>query len=107
MDIIVQTTIFRVYDDEMEEIMGNRQLRKFALYQLKEYCDMLTDEEIKDEIEICVSEDKKDRIKEIITDFFNFENKYTEENYATKISVKDAIELLKLRCFHVEELKVY
>ena len=104
---MVQTTIFRVYDDEWEEIMGSKQLRNFALCQLKEHCNMLINEEIKDEIEICVSEDKKDRIKKIITDFFNSENKYTEENYVTKITVKDAIELLKLRCFDVEEIKVY
>lgn len=107
MDIIVQTTIFRVYDDEWEKIMGSRQLRKFALYQLTEWYDRVSDVELEEEIEYKIGSSMQDRIKEIVTDFFNSEKKYTEENYATKITVKDAIELLKLRYFDVEEIKVY
>ncbi len=92
------STIYKIHDDEWEEIMGVQQLKKFAIYQMGEkfnYCD---DEEIQEHIKIYVSDEYQDQIREIINMFPD------DDKVFQSLTPELAIELLKLRYFDVEEI---
>lgn len=74
-------TVYRVFDDEWEDIFGPRQLIGFARDQLSEL----------DENDLsCVSDEFRERIQQ---------NK--------ELSFDDAVMVLKLRAFDIEETELY
>ena len=87
--------VYKVYDDEYSEIMGTEQLREFAFYQLQEYCNIHEEKELEEDIE-CYEDD----LRFII--YYCYDNNIL----AHELSDIQAIELLKLRNFDVEELNV-
>lgn len=97
--------IYKVYDDEWEDIMGSNQLKEFALMQTCEKyntCDY--EEEIVDDIEQWIDEPYKEAVKEIFKMIIAEENDYV---ILAKFTDELAIEILKLRYFDVEKLNVY
>lgn len=92
--------VYKVYDSEFigdwSDIMGSGQLQKFATEQLTEYINTNSDEEINEDMK-----NYTDEIKFIV---------YYKLNNGTlphTLSDNQAITLLKLRNFDVDELNIY
>lgn len=98
-------TVFRVYDDEWEQVMGTMQIRKFAFEQTTCFLDCNSDEEVEDEIEGAITLGKREIARKFIKGVQD--GTITSKNYAKHLNEDDAIEVLKLRYFDVEELNVY
>ncbi len=103
----MKTTIYKVYDDEWSEIMGEGQLKEFAIYQIVMNYDSDVDEELIDAVETYISEDKQAKVKEILDNLCNEGNKISDEDFAKTITIEQAKDLLKLRYFDVDEIEVY
>ena len=90
------TNIYKVSDDEWEEIMGEEQIREFAISQvfnspddfLKENVEFFTDDK-----------ETQDRIVKLA-------NKITDEDY-TDLTIEEITLILNNRCFEVEKLNIY
>lgn len=101
---IVTTKVYKVSDDEWEDIMGSSQLKDFALMQTCEKyntCDY--EEEIVDDIEQWIDEPYKEAVKEIFKMIIAEEN---DDVILAKFTDELAIEILKLRYFDVEKLYI-
>lgn len=94
------SNVYKVSDDEWEDIMGSEQLRDFALTQAVEKINTSDDEEIEDDIDSYISDNYKDKVREIFKLFPN--QKAVEEQLTDEL----AIEILKLRYFDVEKLYI-
>ena len=103
----MKTTIYKVYDDEWSEIMGEGQLKEFAVYQVVMNYDYVSDEELEDDIELNVTEDKQAEVREILNNLYNENNKMSDEDFAKTLTIEQAKELLKIRYFDVDEIEVY
>ena len=103
----MKTTIYKVYDDEWSEIMGEGQLKEFSVYQAVMNYDYVSDEELEDDIELNVTEDKQAEVREILNNLYNENNKMSDEDFAKTLTIEQAKELLKMRCFDVDEIEVY
>ena len=91
--------IYKVYDDEWEGIMGSGQLKEFSYYQTQQFLDT-HDEEWERECTEDLSNLSKNALEDIKTGL-------SEGSFVENVSDGIAIELLALRSFDVEELKVY
>ena len=91
--------IYKVYDDEWEGIMGSGQLKEFSYYQTQEFLNSYDEEYEKDSVE-ALSDLSKNALEDIKTGL-------SEGSFVENVSDGIAIELLALRSFDVEELKVY
>ena len=103
----MKTTIYEVHDDEWSEIMGEGQLREFAVYQAVMNYDYVSDEELEDDIKFHIAEDKQAEIREILDNLYNENSKISDEDFAKTLTIEQAKELLKIRCFDVEDIEVY
>lgn len=103
----MKTIIYKVYDDEWSEIMGEGQLKEFAVYQTVMNYDYTSDEELHENINTYVEKDKQARIKEILDRLYDKNNTESDEDFAKTLTVEEAKDLLKLRYFDVDEIEVY
>lgn len=92
-------TVFRVFDDEWEDIMGDTQIREFAIDQLcDKYNDFIEESEIDEEYH-----DKKlvDEIKKIYDNFIN-DNKDMKD-----LTMENINSIFNAFYFDYEEIEVY
>lgn len=94
------SNVYKVSDDEWEDIMGSEQLRSFALDQMVEKINTSDDEEIEEDIDSYVTDKYKDKVREIFKLFPN------NEQVLGQLTDELAIEILKLRYFDVEKLHI-
>lgn len=92
--------VYKVSDDEWEDIMGSEQLRSFALDQMIEKINTSDDEEIAEDIDSDVTDKYKDKVREL------FKLYSDDKNVEEQLTDKLAIEVLKLRYFDVEKLHI-
>ena len=92
-------TVYKVYDDQWEGIMGSGQLKEFCFDQTHEFLNTYEEEYDKDSIE-ALSDLAKDVLEDVKTGV-------TETSFVDNVSNIVAIELLKLRYFDVDELNIY
>lgn len=100
LDRLTNSRVYKVSDDEWEDIMGSEQLRSFALDQMIEKINASDDEEIEEDIDSYVDDNYKDKVREVLklySDDIDVEEQLTDEL---------AIEILKLRYFDVEKLNI-
>lgn len=88
-----KTTIYNVYDEDWETILGINQLKEFATNQVLNNSDDFIEENLKDYY---------DNWKQI----FNLVNKIIDEDYTIQ-TLKEACLILKVRSFQIEEIEVY
>lgn len=91
--------VFRVFDDEWQDIMGSEQLREFATLQILNNFDGENDDDLAYYIENYIEEEKQEEVKKLIKEMFN--------NYKVELTTEQATELLKIRLFDVEKLDVH
>lgn len=94
------SNVYKVSDDEWEDIMGSEQLRSFALNQTVEKINTSDEEEIEEDIDSYVDDNYKDKIREIFKLFPN------NEQVLEQLTDELAIEILKLRYFDVKKLNI-
>ena len=94
------SNVYKVSDDEWEDIMGSEQLRSFAFNQTVEKINTSDEEEIEEDIDSYVDDNYKDKIREIFKLFPN------NEQVLEQLTDELAIEILKLRYFDVEKLNI-
>lgn len=94
------SNVYKVSDDEWEDVMGSEQLRSFALDQMVEKINTSDEEEIEEDIDSYVDDNYKDKIREIFKLFPN------NEQVLEQLTDELAIEILKLRYFDVEKLNI-
>ena len=101
--------VFKIYDDEWSQIAGENQLKEFALYQLGMCFPSEEDEELQYNIKTFIDEDRQSTITELITEFYSNPNNrlFLNTEFAHKLSIQEAKELLQLRCFDVEEIEIW
>lgn len=104
------TKVFKIHDDEWEQIVGVEQLKEHAEIQMQAFLDELgwnvTDAETKDGEQILTEEveyrlgslDRLQEVKDIIKKFNKTDELYTVDE--SKLA-------LKLRYFEIEELDIY
>ncbi len=90
--------IFRVYDDEWEQIMGEGQLKEFVISQVWN----CPDDYLKENLEYTLDSTQIDKVLEL-SDMIQ---KCDDENYPT-LSLDDIKLLLSARCFDLEEIEIY
>ena len=89
--------IYKVFDDEWEEIMGEGQIREFALSQVQNCPDDFIEENI------CQVEGKdKTKLVELADKILN-----TRNFMPSDLTAKDVELILTERCFEVERLNIY
>ena len=86
--------IYRVYDDEWQDIMGIEQLKDFATEQI---LNTSTDEFIKQDLSLYYDN---------WFEFVNLANKVLNDNYFIQ-TLEEAILALNFRDFEVEEIEVW
>ena len=94
------TQVFKVFDEEWEEIMGSEQLKKFAIDQILNNYQYENDEDLIYTIEDSVTASNRQEIKNLIKQIF-------DKKDATDLTNEQAIEILKIRNFKVKELDVH
>ena len=88
---------YKVSDDEWEQIMGEEQIREFALSQVQDYPDYFTKENISQ-----VEGNNKVKLMELANKILNTRN-FMPHN----LTAKDVELILTERCFDVERLNIY
>ena len=88
--------IYKVSNDEWEEIMGEGQIREFALSQVQNYPDDFIEENINQ-----VDNKDKDKLLDVVRriEGRNF--------FAHDLTAKEVGLILTERCFDIEKLNVY
>lgn len=89
--------IYKVYDDEWEQIMGEGQIREFALSQVWNCSDDFLEENINQ-----VEGKDKEKLIEVVNRILNNRN-----FFAYDLTAKEVGLILTERCFDVEKLNVY
>lgn len=89
--------IYRVYDDEWQEIMGEGQIREFALSQVQDCSDDFLEENINQ-----VEGKDKERLIELTHKILN-----TRNFMAYDLTAKEVGLILTERRFDVEKLNIY
>ena len=85
--------VFKVFDEEWEEIMGRKQLIEFVTYQIQDNF-IMEDIENKDSDLYAYTEDvPTDLVKKVLE--------------GGKITLEEAIKLLPVRAFDITELELY
>ena len=88
--------IYRVYDDEWQEIMGEGQIREFALSQVRNCPDDFLAENINQ-----VEDKDKERLLDVV-------NRINGRNFfAYDLTAREVGLILTERCFDVEKLNIY
>ena len=90
-------TIYKVYDDEWEAIMGEGQIREFALSQVQNCPDDFLEENI-----FIVKGKDKDKLLEVTSRILNNRNFFANNLMGREVEL-----ILTERCFEVEKLNVY
>lgn len=85
--------VYRVYDDEWEEIMGEKQVIEFMTDQiLSNFC----------------KEDLKDEDSDIYCYTTDFNRGIVQKIFDNKeITLQEAIDILPVRDFYVKEIEIY
>ena len=89
--------IFRVYDDEWEQVMGETQIREFAISQVFNSPDDFLPENIN-----FLNTDEKERLVELANKILNNPNLLPSE-----LTMEEVGLILTERCFDTEEVEVY
>ena len=89
--------IYKVYDDEWEEIMGEGQIREFALSQVHNCPDDFLEENINQ-----VEDKDKERLLDVVNRILNNRNFFAHDLTAKEVSL-----ILTERCFDIEKLNIY
>lgn len=90
--------VFKVYDDEWEQIVGEGQLKEFVISQVWN----CPDDYLKENLEYTLDSTQVDKVLEL-TDMIQ---KCNNENYP-ELSLEDIKLLLSARCFDLEEIELY
>ena len=90
--------VFKVYDDEWEQIVGEGQLKEFVISQVWN----CPDDYLKENLEYTLDSTQVDKVLEL-SDMIQ---KCNDENYPT-LSLEDIKLLLSARCFDLEEIELY
>ena len=93
----MKTTIYKVYDDEWSEIMGEGQLKEFACSQIDNAPDDFEEENIWN-----LTKDEVKKVLGIVKTYWNT----TFPNFPA-ITKEEAILLLTVRNFDIDEIEVY
>lgn len=91
--------VFRVFEEDWEDIMGYEQLLHFCTFQILENFFDENDDELICNIEEIIDEDKQEEIKNLVKDIFNEDT--------VDLTVEQITELLKLRGYEIEILDVH
>ena len=91
------TNVYKVYDDEWEEIMGEGQIREFALSQVRNCSDDFLEENINQ-----VEGKDKEKLLEVVNRILNSRN-----FFAHYLTIKEASLILTERCYDIEKLNIY
>ena len=91
--------VFRVFEEDWEDIMGYKQLLHFCTFQILENFFDENDDELICNIEEIIDEDKQEEIKNLVKDIFNEDT--------VDLTVEQITELLKLRGYEIEILDVH
>lgn len=85
--------VYKVYDEEWEEIMGKKQVIEFMTDQiLNNFC----------------FEDIEDKDSELYCYTSNFDRKILKKIFENKkISFNEAVKILPVRSFYIKEIEVY
>lgn len=89
--------IYKIYDDEWEAIMGERQIKEFALSQVQNCPDDFLEENISQ-----VEGKDKEKLLEVTDRILNSRN-----FFANDLTAKEVGLILTERCYDVEKLNVY
>lgn len=89
--------VYKVYDDEWEEIMGEGQIREFAISQVCNCPDDFLEENIYQ-----VEGKDKEKLIEVANKILNTRNFMASDLTANEVSL-----ILTERCFDVEKLNIY
>ena len=87
--------VYKVYDDELEMVYGETQIREFAISQVFN----CPDDFLKENITQVEDKDRLVKLAEEITNNKNFDTK--------DLTMKDVRLILTERCFDIEELDIY
>ena len=90
--------VFKVYDDEWEQIVGEGQLKEFVISQVWN----CPDDYLKENLEYTLDSTQVDKVLEL-SDMIQ---KCNDENYPA-LSLEDTKLLLNARCFDLEEIELY
>lgn len=94
-------TVYKVYDDEWEDIQGPEDLKEFTLMQMVEKVNTSDHEEIEDDIKCYIDENMQEDTRKLMLLCEN--GTLTTSDY----TIPQAIELLKLRFFDVDTLYLH
>ena len=108
------TQVFKVYDDEYEDIVGVKQLSEHAYVQMESFVDETGYFEAEDKDELLTEElnyrlgstDKIQEVKEIL-ELYRQTKKLFPETLLSNFTVEQSKLALALRNFEVEELNVH
>ena len=89
--------VYRVHDDEWEGIMGEGQIREFAISQVCNCPDDFLEENI-----FMVKGKDKEKLLEVANKILN-----TRNFFASDLTAKDVELILTERLFDVEKLNIY
>lgn len=93
--------IYKVYDDEWEELFGPNQLIDFCRGQMADLLGNYTFAEIDDDIDFYIKAESRVKIKNLLREFDR------NSDALNNISEELAIELLQLRFYMVKEIELY
>ena len=90
--------VYKVHNDEWEEVMGTKQLRVFAVNQARDYLEQVNESEIRLDVLSYISKDYRKGITNLLEDIKRGSITMND------ITDKEAIELLRLKDFEVDKL---